>query len=435
MSDSLRLVAFKDLHDNRPATILLDNDCPVESLRDLYFRVITKGADILQINFEPSTSIQECRLWNEYVQSCDHARGLIATKGPRWPETPIDRWVSEVTDADVQVDVFRPDCTVEMQQSLGVEAREKEPSSPTRKTITRRARTARGNPDAISKTFSEAQHRHDDKEASLQRNIANFIDDQTTGIGFAMREGKYDRRAPCIEPPYMPPLAMSSHSRSTTLSSTSKQAKSGISTWSVVVQNSKSGNLVDLSVPNEERVKDGATVVMDNLQDTTGAKDSEVKYTVHQKKASGQSFMELDTTIVKSFEKAITHLLVLGLSRTGRIGFAVDIGRLFMKRQCDLLDSNSQNFKTSEFLAGLAKDRPTGFESIFTNVFTKRSSEAESILNIPLSPGKWLFRQQPASRKVTYVFSCKAKGGDQIVVELDGHGNFSVSPMPTSRVI
>ena len=384
---------------------------------------------MFQIKKNPAALGQEYRLWNDHVYNCNQAQSLIAANTLKEPKTQIDKWVSEVTDTDVQVDAFRPESSAEVQQLAGMGMVYKQPLSPTKKPIMKRARTARGHPDAFSKAFTEPQYGHDNKEAKIPENAARFGSHQTTGIISKGKESGSLRQPPSIEPPYMPPRAMPSRSLSKTPTGMSEQLMPSSATWSVVLRASESGNLVDMSIPNEGSVKDEAMVVVANLQDTKKAKTRDFKQMMNQRKAAGQASVGGDTVLVKSFEETITHLLVSALPRTGRVVIAVDIGRLLINQQYGSSEFKNRSFKTSEFSLVLPKGRTTGFEPIFTNMLTARSVEAESILNLLLPQGRRLFQQQPISRKVTYVFSCKAKGDDQMIVEYDENGGFKVRPL------
>ena len=384
---------------------------------------------MVQVNLKPAASSQECRLWNDHVNDCNQAQGLIAVRTPKEPKTPIDKWVSEMTDTDVQVDAFSPESAVEIQRPVGGGMVYNEPLSPTKKSMTKRARTAHGNPNALNKAFTESQNGHDGKGAIIEGNVASLRSHQTTEVMTLGGESGSFRQPPSIEPPYMPPRAMPSRSMSKTPSRMSQQIMPSLSTWSVAVRGTKSGDLIDTSVPNEGCAKDEAMAVIDNLQDATKAKARDLKQTMNQRKAPTQVFAGGDTTLVKSFEKIIAHLFVSALPRTGRVGFAVDIGRLLINQQYGSSDFKNRSFKTSEFSSVLPKGGTTGFEPLFTNMLTARSSDAESILNLLLSQERRLFQQQPLSRKVTYVFSCKSKDGDQLVFEYDENGGFNVSPL------
>ena len=434
MSATLRLVALKDLQDKRSVTTLLRKGSALKAHRDLCVLVLVKGSEIVQVDSNPVASSQGSRLWNEHAQGCDQAHESIAAKTPKAPETPIDRWVSEVTDADVQVDAFRPESVKGMQHSVSVGVASTEPALQTKKPTTKRARTGRGNLDALHKSFSESRHGQGGKEARIQESVASFGDLQTTGDRSTGEEGWSHCQPPSIEPPYLPPLALPSRSLSTTPSRTSKQPTPSSLTWGIVTRGNKSGTLVDMSMPSDGRAKDEAMVVIDHLQDTTKDKARDLKSTMHQRKAPRLTSVGGDTALIRSFEEPVTHLLSLALHRSGQIGFAVDIGRLLVKQQCRS-DFQNKNFRTSEFSAVLPKGGSTDFEPIFTNMLTARSTEAESIVNITLSRGRRLFQQRPVSRKVTYIFSCRAKGGDQIILESDENGNFSVSGLSISSFI
>ena len=441
ISVDLQLIALKDLNDKRLITTLLRNDSLIKSLRGLCVLILVKRSNIVQVKVSPTASNHGSQLWNDHVYNNSQAQDSIATKTPKEPlepETRIDKWVSETTNPDVQMDVFRPGSAVVVQQSVDIEVLPKESLSPTppmKKSSTKRARTARGNPDAFNIAFDKSQDEHDGKEATSQENLVRFSGDQPTGNQSTIRESESHRQPPSIDPPYMPPVIMPSRSLSKTpsMTMTSQHLKPDSSTWNVVVRGSKSGSLIDISVPNEGRaqgrkLKDEAMTVIDNLYDTTKVKTRDLKYTMNQRKAPMQVFAGGDTALVKSFEETIIHLLALALPYTGPIGFAVNIGRLLINQQGGSSEFKRRSFKTSEFSSVLPKGTTTGFEIIFTNMLTARSFEAESIVNILLSQGRRLFQQQPASRKVTYVFSCKAKGGDQIVIEFDETRGFNVSP-------
>ena len=430
----MRVVALKDLHDKRRVSTLLRRDSPVKLLRDLCVLVLVKGSNILQVNLKPSTSCKESQLWNDHAHDCNHVQGLFAAKTSKEPNTPIDQWVSEVTNTDVQVDAFHPESAAEVQELADIGMVYKELSSPTKKPITKRARTARGNLNASNKAFIDFKSGHDDKEAMIQKNVASFRDNQTTRSPSTGKGSESVRQPPSIEPPYMPPYAMPSGSMSKVPSRLSQQILPSSAAWNVVVRGSKSGNLVDISVPNEGCASDETTVVAANLQDNITTANTRVfKNTMSQRKAPIQASGGGDTALVKNFEGIIAPLLISARSRTGRVGFTVDIGRLLINQQYASSEFKNRSFKTSEFSLVLPKGRMTGFEPVFTDMLTARSAEAESILNILMSQGRRLFQQQPISRKVTYVFTCKAKDGDQIIIEYDEDGGFDVRSLSTLR--
>lgn len=428
----MQLIELQDLNDNRPVTTLLQNDSPVKSLRGLCVLVLVKGSNSVQVKLEPQAKLdsaasnQGSQLWNDHVYKCRQTQDLTATR--------IDKWVSEVADPDAQMDVFRSEPAVEVQQSVEGRTVDKEPLSPTKKPSTKRARTARGNPDPFNKASVEIQNGYDGKDAITQENITSFSDHQSTINVSTGQKSEFHHQPPSIDPPYMPPPALPSRSLSKTPSMAPQQFMRSSSTWNAVLRGSKSGGLIDLSLPNEGRahdnkMKDEAMLVTDHLQHPTKVKARDLKYTMNQRKARTQEFVGGDTALVRSFEEATIHLLALALPRTGRIELAVDIGRLLIDQQCGSPEFKNRTFKTSEFSSVLPKGRSTGFEPIFTNILTARSSEAESIVNVLQSQGRRLFQQQPASRKVTYVFDCKAKAGDQIVVELDEDGDLNVGSL------
>ena len=395
--------------------------------------VLVKGSNILQVNIKPSASCQESRLWNDHIYNCNHFQGLIAATTPREPKSPIDKWMSEVTNTDVQADAFRPESAREVQELADIGIVYRELSSPTKRTITKRARAARGHPNASNKASIDFENGHDDK-AMILKPMTSFGDNQTIKSPSTGKESESLRQPPSIEPPYMPPHAMPSGSLSNVPSRMSQQLLPSLATWNVVVRGSKSGNLVDLSVPNEGCARDEATVVAANLQEnTTTAKTRVFKNTMNQRKAPMHAFGGGDTALVKNFEGIIALLLISARPRTGRVGFTVDIGRLLVNQQYASSEFKNRSFKTSEFSIVLPKGKMTGFEPVFTNVLTARSAEAESILNVLMSQGRRLFQQQPISRKVTYVFTCKAKDGDQVIIEYDEDGGFDVRSSSTLR--
>lgn len=440
MSVSLQLVALKDLLDKRSVTTLLRKDSLNKSLRDLCVLVFVKGSNIVQVELNPAATNQGSQLWNSHVYNCGQAQDRITCKTSKEPKTPVSKWVSEVADPDVQMDVFRPESAVEVQQSGDVGVVYKVPLSPTKKPSTKRARTTRKNPDAINETFLGSQNEYNGKGAKAREIVASFEGHQPTENKSTGKESESLRQPPSIEPPYMPPLAMPSRSLLKTPSMTSQQLIPTSSTWNAVVRDSKSGSLIDLSVSHEGRARDSKTeeqamMVKDNLQDTTKVKARDLRHTMNQRKAPADSFLRGDHALVKSFEETTTHLLASALPRTGRIEFAVDVGRLLINQQCGSSEFKNRSFKTSEFSSVLPKGKMTGVKPLFTNMLTARSSEAESIMNVLLSQGRRLFQQPPASRKVTYVFSCETKGSDQVVVEFDENEEFNVSSLTSSRCL
>lgn len=438
-SVSLQLVTLKDLDDKRLVTTLLHKDSFIKSLQRLCVLVLVKGSNIVQVELKPAASNPSSQLWDDHVYNYSQVQGLIAAKTPKERENRIDKWVAEVPEPDLQMNAFGPESGVEMQQSIDVGMVYKEPSSPTKKS-TKRARIARGNPNAFNKAVVQSQRGEDVIKATIQENLTSPNGRQSTGNVSAGEESESHRQPPSIEAPYMPSLLMPPHSLSKTPSVASQQFPLSSSTWNVVTRDSKSGSLIDMSVSNDghaqvNKSKDEGMAVSDNLQDTTKAKAREIRFTMNQRKAPRQAFVGGNTALVKSFEETTVQLLALALPRTGRIGFAVDIGRLLINQQCGSSEFKNKSFKTSEFSSVLPKGRSTGFEPIFTNMLTTRSSEAESIVNVLLSQGRRLFQQQPAFRKVTYVFGCKARGGDQIVIELDENGDCKVSSLTSSDCV
>lgn len=430
VSANLQLIALKDLNDKRSVTTLLSKDSSIEFVRDLCVLVLIKGSDIVQVKSKPAASNQGIPLWNNHVYNCGQAQDLDAAKTPKEPETTIDKWVFEVTDPNKQLDAFRPESTV-IQQPVDVGTVYEKPLSPTKKPVTKRSRIARGNPDA-----------NNDKRATIQDRATCFSNHQPTEDMSVGTESQPQYQPPRIEPPYMPspimpPPAMPSGALSKIPSITSRQLIPSSSTWNVVLRGGKSGSLIDLSIPNEGRSqgiesKDETMAVIDSLQDTTKAKTSDLKFTMNQRKAPRQTLVRGNTALVRSFEENSVHLLALALPRTGRVELAVDIGRLLINQQRGSSEFKNRSFKTSELSSILPGERPTGFEPMFTKMLTARSSEAESIGSVLLPQGRRLFHQQAISRRVTYVFSCKAKSGDQIVVVSDENGGSGVSRLTLS---
>ena len=388
-----------------------------------------RGSSIVQVNLKPSASSQECWLWNDHVYDCKQAQGLIAAKTPKEPKTPIDKWVSEVTNIDVQVDAFRPESTAERQESAGIGMVYNESLSSMKKPNTKRSRTARGNPNAFNKASTELEYPHDYKEAMMQENMTSSGNNQRTKILSTVKGSESFRQPPSIEPPYMPPHAVPLCSQSETPSGTSHHVLPTSTTWNVVIRGSSSGYLIDTSVPDEGCAKDEVAAVAANvlIQDNnTKAKTPGFKHTMNQKKAQTQAFLGGNTAFIRSLEDTTAHLLISALHYTGRVEITVDIGRLLIDQQYGSSEFKNRSFKTSEFSLVLPKGRTTGFEPIFTNKLTARSTEAESILDLLISQGRRLFHQHPISRKVTYVFSCKAKDGDQIIFEYNENGGCNV---------
>lgn len=430
-SISLQLVALKDLGDKRLITTLLQKDSLIKYLQGLCVLALVKESNMVQVRLREAASNPGGQLWNDHVYDCSQAH--VAAKTPKEPENRIGKWVAEVPIPDLQLNAFSPETGVEMQQSIAVDMVYKEPSSPTKKS-TKRARIARGTPNASNTAIVESQDRYDIEKATT------LSGRQSTENVSAGKESEFYRQPPSIEPPYMPSLIMPARSLSKMPSVASQQCPPSLSTWNVVARGSKSGSLIDMSVPSNENAqskkgKNEAMAVMDNLQDTTKAKARDLKSTMNQRKAPKKAFVGGDTALVKSFEETTVHLLALALPRTGRIGFTVDVGRLLINQQCGSSEYRNKSFKISDFSSVLPKGRSTGFEPIFTNMLTARSSEAESILNVSLSQGRRLFQQEPAFKKITYVFSCKAKGADQVIIKLDENGNYDVSLLTSSNFV
>lgn len=435
MSVGLQLIALKNLVDKRSVTTLLPKDSPIKSLRSLCVLVLVKGLNIVQLNLKPATSNQEQGLWNDQGYSWCQAHDMSAGKTSKEPETHVGQWVSEVPDPDMQDDVFRPEFAVKLQRSNDADTVCKALSL-TKKVNTRRARTARGNPDTFNKAFGGSQNENDDKKATTQEKLTIFGSHPAKNAS-TTKGSEAHRQPPSIEPPYMPSRPIPSCLLSKTSAIESQQLIPRSSAWRVVDRSSRSGSLIDTSVPNQPRGQEDqsefeAILTTDSLQDPTRLKKRDLIHTMNQRKAPTQLLGGGNAALVNSFEETAIHVLALALPRTGRIGFAVDIGRLLINQQCDSSPFKNRSFKTSEFSSVLPKGGTTGFESLFTNMLTARASDAESIANILLSQGRRLFQQQPVSRKVTYVFSCKAKDGDHVVVEFDDTGDFSVSSVTSS---
>ena len=431
-SVNLQLVALSDLHDKRSVTTLLQKHSVMKPLRDLCVLVLVKGSNIVEVRLQPATSDQLFHLWNDHVSNCCQAQGLVGTKTPMESKNAVDKWVSEIAVSRMQMDVFRPESGVKLQQSIDVGTVCKDSLSPTKKQNTKRARVARGKAEAPNNARIETQDKYDSKEAETQESMTSFKGFQPLKNESAGKAGESDRQPPSVEPPSMASLIMPSHSLPTAPSKTSQRPIPSSSAWNVVVSDSKSGSLVDMFVQNQKRAqsnkpKDQATTVTDSLQDTGKVKPRDLKFTTNQRKGSTQAVAGGYTALVKSFEENSVHLLALALPRTGRIELAVDIGRLLINQQCVSPDFKNRSFKTSEFSSIFQRERTADFKPMFTNMLTARSFEAESIVNISLSQGRRLFQQQPASRKVTYVFDCKAKCGDQIAVDFYETGDFNVS--------
>ena len=427
---NLQLIALSDLNDKRSVTTLLQKHSAMKPLRDLCVLVLVKESNIVEVRLKPAIPGQQFHLWNDHVSNCCQAQGLIGTETPTESKNAVDKWVSETAVSRMQMDVFRPESGVTLQQSVDVGTVCKEPLSPTKKQSTKRARVARGKAEASNDARNETQDKYESKEAENQGSVTSLKGFQPLRSVSAGKAGESDRQPPSVEPPCMASPILPSHSLPTAPSKTSQRPIPSSSTWNATVSDTKSGSLIDMSVQNEKRAqfnkpKDQATTVTDSLQDTAKVKPRDLKFTMNQRKGSTQAVAGGYTALVKSFEENSVHLLGLALPRTGRIELAVDIGRLLINQKCVSPDFKNRSFKTSEFSSVFQREKPADF--MFTNMLTARSFEAESIVNILLSQGRRLFQQQPASRKVSYVFDCKAKCGDQIAVEFYETGDFNVS--------
>ena len=431
-SVNLQLIALSDLNDKRLVTTLLPKHPIMKPLRDLCVLVLVKGSNIVEVRLQPATSGQLSHLWNDHVSDCCQAQGLVGTKVPIESKNAVDKWVSEMAVSRMQMDVFPPEPGLTSQQSIDVGTVCKDSLSPTKKQNTRRARVARGKAEASNDARIETQGKYDSKEAETQESVTSFKGFQPLTNVSARKGGESERQPPSIEPPCMASLIMPSHSLPTVPSKTSQQPVPSSPTWNVVVGDSRSGSLIDMFVQNEKcaqsnKPKDQAATVTGSLQNTAKVKPRDSKFTANQSKGSTQAVAEGYTALIRSFEENSIHLLALALPRIGQIELAVDIGRLLINQQCVSPDFKNRSFKTSEFSSIFRRERIADCKTMFTNMLTARSFEAESIVNILLSQGRRLFQQQPASRKVTHVFDCKAKCGDQIAVELYETGNFNVS--------
>ena len=420
-SVNLQLIALSDLNDKRSVTTLLQKHSVMKPLRDLCVLVLVKGSNIAEVRLKPATPGQLFHLWDDHVSNCCQAQGLVRTETPTESKNAVDKWVSEIAVSRMQMDVFRPASGLTLQQPIDVGTLCEESLSPTKKQNTKRARVARGKAEVSNDARIETQDKYDSKDTGTQESVTTFKGFQPSR---KVSAGK--------EPPCMASLILPSHSLPTAPSKTSQRPIPSSSTWNVVASDGKSGSLIDISAQNEKRAqsnkpKDQATTVTDSLQDTAKVKPRDLKLTMNQRKGSTQAVAGGYTALVKSFEENSVHLLALALPRTERIELAVDIGRLLINQQCVSPDFKNRSFKTSEFSSVFQRERTAGLKSIFTNMLTARSFEAESIVNILLSQGRRLFQQQPASRKVMYVFDCKAKCGNQIAVEFYETGDFNVS--------
>ena len=428
-SVSLQLIALSDLNDKRSVTTLLQKHSVSKPFRDLCVLVLVKGSNIVEVRLQAATSGQLSHLWNDHVSNCCQAQGLVGTQAPTESKNAVDKWVSETAVSSMQMDVFRPESGVTSQQPIDVGTVCKDSLSPTKKQITKRARIARGKAEASNDARIDNQDKHDRKEVETQESVTSSKGFQQLRNVSAGKAGESDRQPPSIEPPYMASLIMPSNSFP---SKGSQRPIPSSSTRNVVVSDSKSRGLIDMFVQNEKRAQsnkptDQATTVTDSLQDTAKVKPRDFKFTTNQRKGSTQAVAGGYTALVKNLEESSVHLLALALPRTGRIELAVDIGRLLINQQCVSPDFKKRSFKTSEFSSIFQRERTADLKTVFTNMLTARSFEAESIVNILLPQGRKLFQQQPASRKVTYLFDCKAKCGDQIAVESYETGNFNVS--------
>lgn len=62
---------------------------------------------------------------------------------------------------------------------------------------------------------------------------------------------------------------------------------------------------------------------------------------------------------------------------------------------------------------------------------TTSSADVDFLVNMKLQSGGRLFEQQPCLRRVTYLFHCKTKSGEELVVEVNEKGDFKIRSSPT----
>lgn len=206
---SLQIVALKDLDDRRLITTLLPNSSPIsKSLKNalVVMAVGRKGVLEVKPNSRTSHSVYAGALWKEYrhrplgVEKTRQSPELVPI-----PDVPLSKkwsnkvniWIEKQVDPTSFVDPHLPDSDVADQIQTTTLRDYKESLAPATKPITKRARTAKGNPEVSRRPPGSEVPIHDTVKdhhsiGRLSSGKQNQLDDQTSLIDASPSEKLQD---------------------------------------------------------------------------------------------------------------------------------------------------------------------------------------------------------------------------------------------------
>ena len=390
----------------------------------------------------------------------------LATLVERGAATPTQQWVTQVPGPTEMGNPYLPQDKNEIPAPAKIEANSVEeqynPPKPTQdpKPSTKRARAIKGTANGTKSPKTQPSAESSIKEASFPKDILGtsapeWINTGRSGIyldplGQAMSRaqengtfgagkpletmpgahkqvlGKENHEAgaeesfaivpkeiivPEITAPYMPPPP-SVASESSAKSSAPDATNNG---WEGNIPRGSAGHLLKAATLNERPGKSNM---------------SQPRRTMGQK-APSRALSGGKTALLKDYEESAKQLLASALPRRGPVVFEVGIGRLLINHQVGSAEFKSKPFSLSDWFSAFPiKSGLDRLETRFTPRLTTSLEDVEFILATRLPKARRIFEndtsQHPTLRNVHYVFSCKSKQSNQIIIVVDQDGAFKI---------
>ena len=147
----------------------------------------------------------------------------------------------------------------------------------------------------------------------------------------------------------------------------------------------------------------------------------QLRQTMNQQKSNSRdNRLSQDESALEGFEVALTDILRLLPNFQGPVRFEVDIGRL-------LLNGVNQDFRKPHFSAN---EWPSVFstisQTVFTEIVTTSCADVDFILGLKLPSSRKLFNATPYGHRIMYVFACRTREDDEVIVEVDEEGQAKI---------
>jgi len=315
----LQLKSLECVDDRRSRTTLLSGSSALQTLNSAMILVMTKHGEVMQVK-ENSRELAEGRLWKGYSY-ISFGSGESMAPEPQGkhlqkeiPPNAIRQWIENATIDPINP--FLPDATPATLTENIQDAIEPPAVTSPQKKVTKRTRTAKGDPDASKKA--------------------------QTAITSVLFETGNSRKSSVIAPPEIAPPVMPAIPPPSSVSSHTNETIAPLWESNIIApgNSSISDDLLGLSEPANPT---------NTTPQGTNAAASRRHNTMNQR--APVSSIGSKSASIKIYEETMTKVLPLALSRSGPLRLQVDIGRLLVHKRADSTKVLAKPFRDRDWMS------------------------------------------------------------------------------------